>query len=59
MNNLITIPNVSREERIGSTFNHLFSVIWKTEAIDHKKVIWDFGNSNFSHPFFLAPLAIL
>lgn len=58
MNNLITIPNVSREERIGSTFNHLFSVIWKTESIDHKEVIWDFGNNKFSHPFFLAPLAI-
>lgn len=58
MNNIINIPNVDRDERIGSAFNHLFSVINKTEKIHGATVTWDFNNTTFFHPFFLVPLAL-
>lgn len=54
----IHIPNVSRDERIGSAFNVLFHIINDSESTDDNNIEWDFsGNSSF-HPFFLAPLAI-
>lgn len=53
----ILIPNVSRDERIGSAFNHLFPVIHQTESAADA-VAWDFMQTLFLHPFFLAPLAI-
>ena len=58
MNSIIEIPCVDRDERIGSAFNHLFSVINQTENCAEDKVKWDFKKSSFSHPFFLAPLAL-
>lgn len=58
MNSIIEIPCVDRDERIGSAFNHLFSVINQTENCTEDKVKWDFKKSSFSHPFFLAPLAL-
>jgi hypothetical protein len=55
----IKIPEVSRDERIGSVFNELFSIINQTENVDNNGiVVWDFSDSLFFHPFFLAPLAI-
>lgn len=55
----IKIPNVSIDERIGSTFNDLFDVINETESADDKNpVVWDFSQCGFFHPFFIAPLAI-
>lgn len=53
----IHIPEVKRDERIGSVFNDLFRV---TNATDNAgdDVEWDFSVSSFFHPFFLAPLAI-
>lgn len=51
---IVSIPNVSRDDRIGSVFNELFSVIHNTKD----KCVWDFGKTSFLHPFFLAPLAI-
>lgn len=42
MCNVVVIPNVDRDERIGSVFNHLFRVIYQTEEIDDKDVVWDF-----------------
>lgn len=58
MNNVVFIPNVDRDERIGGAFNHMFSVIYQTEKINDKTVIWDFSNASFFHPFFLAPLIL-
>lgn len=58
MNNVVFIPNVNRDERIGGAFNHMFSVIYQTEKINDKTVIWDFSNASFFHPFFLAPLIL-
>lgn len=52
------IPSVGRDERIGSTFNYLFSVIYQTENISGGHVVWNFNNASFFHPFFLAPLAL-
>lgn len=53
----IIIPQVDRSNRIGSTFNYLFSVVNQSENYG-SAVIWDFDNASFSHPFFIAPLAI-
>lgn len=58
MANVITIPNVDRDERIGSAFNHLFQVIQYTEAHCSKEFCWDLKSISFMHPFFLAPLSI-
>lgn len=51
---LIQIPNVTRDDRIGSVFNELFSVIRMTE----NNCIWSFGGIEFLHPFFIAALSI-
>lgn len=58
MNSYVNIPNVSRDEKIGSAFNHLFQVINKTESSESNNLIWDFNSTSFFHPFFLAPLVI-
>lgn len=54
----ISIPNVDRDERIGSAFNHLFEVILKTDDSSDGDLYWDLSNTSFFHPFFLAPLVI-
>lgn len=56
--NQVLIPNVDKDERIGSSFNHLFQVINETQKVDCDKVIWDFCECSFLHPFFLVPLGI-
>lgn len=57
MNIAIKIPNADRDERIGSVFNHLFSVILQNEIYgEGDNIIWDFSNTSFFHPFFLFPL---
>lgn len=59
MSNVIKIPNADRDERIGSVFNHLFSVILLTEQTENNDVVvWDFSETSFFHPFFLFPFAI-
>lgn len=58
MHKKISIPKADRDERIGSVFNHLFSVITENEGHNDKYVEWDFSNAFFFHPFFLFPLAI-
>lgn len=58
MNRIVKIPSVGRDELIGSTFNYLFSVIYQTENIGDERVVWNFNNVSFFHPFFLAPLAL-
>lgn len=58
MRNVVFIPNVDRDERIGSAFNYMFSIIYQTEKIDNETVVWDFSHATFFHPFFLAPLIL-
>lgn len=58
MVNTITIPNVDRDERIGSAFNHLFQVIQKTDDSKEDFLFWDLEGTSCFHPFFLAPLVI-
>lgn len=58
MSEVVNIPKVDRDERIGSAFNHLFNVINKTEGFAKEKVQWNFSESSFFHPFFIAPLAL-
>ena len=53
----IPIPNITRDDRIGSAFNHLFIVIQQTESRPND-IEWSFKSTLFLHPFFLAPLAI-
>ena len=53
----IIIPNVQEDERIGSSFNHLIRVVEET-SLAQNRVIWDFKEVRFLHPFFLAPLAV-
>ncbi len=55
---IINIPHVDRDERIGSAFDHLFSVINKTESCADDDVKWNFEDNTFFHPFFLTPLAL-
>ena len=57
-NNIVSIPQISRDERIGSAFNSLFKIITESEKIEGEELIWDFKDDLFLHPFFLAPLAI-
>lgn len=57
MSNNVVIPDVPRDDRIGSAFNQLFIVIHQTKE-GGNCVKWDFCNKTFFHPFFLAPLAI-
>lgn len=58
MKPIVFIPNANRDERIGSVFNHLFSVINYNEQSMREEVIWDFTDCKFYHPFFLFPLSI-
>ncbi|WP_281644694.1 hypothetical protein [Bacteroides zoogleoformans] len=58
MCDIINIPYVDGDKRIGSAFNHLFSVISQTENCNSNTVTWNFKGSTFFHPFFLTPLAL-
>ncbi len=58
MEDVVKIPNVDRDERIGSAFNHLFQVIQHTDKYNVGNLFWDFSDTSFFHPFFLAPLVI-
>lgn len=54
MNKVINIPNADRDERIGSVFNHLFSVIFANEQIrDNDVPVWDFQIPLFSSILFV------
>ena len=54
----VDIPNVDRDDRIGSAFNHLFRVVIQTESHTGGELIWNLENATFFHPFYLAPLSI-
>lgn len=51
MKKVIHIPNVDRDERIGSAFNHLFQVIQQTDNCCMNDLCWDLSNTSFFHPF--------
>lgn len=55
MASLVPIPNVTRDDRIGSVFNDLFFVIHNT---CNTGTIWNFSKTSFLHPCFIAPLSI-
>lgn len=55
---MIRIPNVERDDRIGSAFNHLFQVVIRTERNLCNAITWDLRDATFFHPFYLAPLSI-
>lgn len=62
INPIIVIPAASREEHIGSVFNHVFSVMFQTEQTDINRagnIVWDFSGCTFLHPFYLAALSVL
>lgn len=54
----VNIPNVDRDDRIGSAFNHLFRMVMQTENHPDDELIWNLKDSTFFHPFYLAPLSI-
>ena len=57
---IVRIPNVNRDSRIGSVFNHIFSIMFQTEQTDTEgKVIWDFSECLFLHPFFIGAISLL
>lgn len=56
--NVVIIPNVSNEIRIGFAFNYMINIIKETELICDNIVYWDFYDVTFLHPSFIAPLAI-
>lgn len=58
MEQTIDIPNVDRDDRIGSAFNELFHVICQVDGHTEEKLVWDLGKAAFFHPFYLAPLAV-
>lgn len=51
-NNIVSIPQISRDERIGSAFGSLFKIIKESEKIEGEELIWDFKDDLFLHPFF-------
>lgn len=54
----VYIPNVDRDDRIGSAFNHLFQVIFRMENQSDENMEWNLKDAAFFHPFYLAPLSI-
>ena len=58
MHHNVNIPNVDRDDRIGSAFNHLFRVVMQTESYPDDELIWNLKDSTFFHPFYLAPLSL-
>ncbi|MBP3566229.1 MAG: hypothetical protein IJZ01_02535 [Paraprevotella sp.] len=53
----VIIPNVTRDDRIGSVFNHLFRIIAESEKLEGK-VLWNFQDVHFFHPFFVFPFSL-
>lgn len=59
---IVNIPPIGREERIGSVLNHVFLVMYQTDNTQMqyaRKIIWDFSDCSFLHPFFLGALSVL
>ncbi|MBD5240478.1 MAG: hypothetical protein HDS59_00090 [Barnesiella sp.] len=62
MNTVIKISPATEDTRIGSVFGKVFMALFSTEQTNYSKVdkvIWDFSECSFLHPFYLAALGIL
>ena len=62
MNSVIKIAPAPEDARIGSVFGKVFMTLFSTEQTDYTKVdkvVWDFSECTFLHPFYLAALGIL
>lgn len=59
---VVRIPPVDKDSRIGSVFNHIFSIIFQmeqTDLLNNSKILWDFSDCKFLHPFFVGAIALL
>lgn len=57
---VVRIPYVNRDSKIGSVFNQIFSIMFQTEQTNTEgKVLWDFSDCKFLHPFFIGAISIL
>lgn len=54
----ILMPSQIDDNRIGSSFNHLFRIINETEKSDDNDIVFDFSNTKILNPFFLLPLLL-
>lgn len=57
--NVVSIPYVPREERIGSVFNELFRVINETENYRGAEIVWDFLCCQVTHIIVMTIIPIL
>lgn len=55
--NVVYIPYVNKEHKIGSVLYSMFNLVNMTESCGDN-VCWDYSNTKFLHPFFIAPLGI-
>jgi len=51
------MPNKIGDNRIGSSFNHLFTIMQQVNSSD-EDIEWDFSNTELLNPFFLLPLVL-
>lgn len=58
-NNVIMIPAVAGNSNVGRVFNNLFQISISTEFTDGDEAVWDFGNVENLHPFFVSLLALV
>lgn len=49
---------IDEDQKIGSAFNHLVQIIYKTEESEADVINWDFEVTEFLTPFFILPLML-
>lgn len=54
----ILMPSHIDDNRIGSSFNHLFSIINEIEKNEDNDIEFDFSSTKILNPFFLLPLLL-
>lgn len=52
------MPGKIDDNRIGSSFNHLFSIMHQMDSTEVEDVEWDFSETESLNPFFLLPLVV-
>ncbi len=58
MSLIIKMPNKIDDNRIGSSFNHLFNIMSIMDSSEEEDVEWDFSETELLNPFFLLPLVV-
>lgn len=58
MDEIIYIPTVRQNDRIGSVFNDLYRIMKATDSTHGENVVWDFSHCCFLHASFIALLAM-